>query len=626
MTQGLVRRGVLFYTAGMKKARDFLLSEMGFVIAVVVIGMFLSLYPMFYELARRNDIFPDRQFVLVYNFAPDYNAYLSKITQGIQGHFLVREYFTSEAHLPSLLQVFYVLLGRIGGLFSPNPEVAYHLGRIGFGLGWILAGWFFIKFTFANKLYRKLAFLLFVFGGNFPKIVPDQAGYGFAFLGQKWEQSMVGWSNLDPVRRMTFIPHWNAGHVMTVLSLLCLIKFLSHLSSLSNLRNLKYLGLSIVFGIFAGLILPPTLIIVYLILGFWFLYYIFPNLLRSAVQFFPGSKFASSGECDSSKIVQPPRKLAMKNLYPRHLLCYLSENKHLLICLFTYLLITFTTLVYNLWITQIYPWKALVETDLYVNKIVFPYWNYLVALGPVGFLGLAGAILVLFLHKEKYLWSSFWVLGMFVLIIFFDKAINWHDQTRFLEVGPELPLSILTVVLMSFIFGIFGKYRNSIMIFFTCLMMVMAGFLSVISIKAQNDFIDHKILGSYPPLSFGNYVVYPVKSVVEAINWLKINAHENDVILSGTTTGNHIPPYAGKYVYVGHGSQTVRYYPEKLPRAIEYYQGKINEENSLDFLRKNRITYVFYGPEEKTLGDYPVKAGYLMKAYEKKDVTIYKVK
>src|SRR3989338_5067481 len=189
-------------------------SENFFALLVLLIGISLSLSPMFYELSRRDEIFSDRQFVLVYNFAPDYNAYLSKIIQGIQGRWSVVEYFTSEAHRGSLLQIFYLSIGKIGSLFSSNPEFSYHLGRILFGAGWIWIGWLFIKFSFVSKFYRKIAFLFFVFGGNLPRLVDDQTGYGFLLLGKKWEQTLVGWSNLDPVRRMTFIPHWNAGHVM----------------------------------------------------------------------------------------------------------------------------------------------------------------------------------------------------------------------------------------------------------------------------------------------------------------------------------------------------------------------------------------------------------------------------
>jgi hypothetical protein len=570
----------------MEKISRIIKSEWAFVFFVVAVGMLASLYPMFYELLRKNSIFPDRYFVLVYNYAPDFNAYLSKIIQGIQGKFLVSEYFTSEPHSPSLLQIFYLWVGRIGGMFSPNPEFSYHLARVVFGLGWMLAGYLFIKFSFASKLYRKLAFLLFVFGGNFPKLVFDQNGYGFLFLGQKWEQSMVGWSNLDPVRRMTFIPHWNAGHLMSVLSLLFFIRFIE----MKN-RNIL-LVFSILFGIFAGLILPPTLIIVYATAGLWILWNIF---LRVLFLF----KISNSFQ--------------------------ISNLKFKIISYAIYFLFTFPTLVYNVWITQIYPWKALVETDLYVNKIVFPYWEYLVALGPMGILGLLGGVLVLILRKEKFYWSSFWVLGMYVLIIVFDKMIFWHDQTRFLEVGPELPLAILSVVALSTLFGVFGKLKNILMLFAIGSVMLMAVFLFSISIKAQTDFINHKILGSYPPLSLGNYVVYPFKTIMSGVFYLKNNATQNDVILSGDVTGNHIGAYAGRFVYVGHGSQTVHFYGEKVPLAKLFYQGGMSDFAAKEFLKQNRISLVFYGPEEKTWGDYPAKADYFEKVFENRDVVIYRV-
>ncbi len=301
----------------------------------------------------------------------------------------------------------------------------------------------------------------------------------------------------------------------------------------------------------------------------------------------------------------------------RRLLHRLSAVRNDITYFIIYFIFTFSVLIYNVWITQIYPWKALVETDLFVNKIVFPYFNYMLALGPVGFLGLFGAFLVLILKKEKLYFSSFWVLGMFILIIAFDKVIDWHDQTRFLSVGPELPLAILSVVTLKLL----GK---KLLVISTTIMMLMAAFLFTISITAQVDFINHKMLGSYPQLSLGNYVVYPVKTIMAGVEFIKKTAGSNEVTLSGPTTGNHIAAYAGKFVYVGHGSQTVRYYQEKQPRAIEFYQGRM--DNPQKFLKENYIKFVFYGPEEQTFGDYPLRAKFLKNVFQNKDVIIYKTR
>ncbi|MBI3384677.1 hypothetical protein HY030_00610 [Candidatus Gottesmanbacteria bacterium] len=616
-------------------------SEIFFLILVIIIGMGASLYPMFYELIHRHNIFPDREFVLVYNFAPDFNAYLSKIIQGIQGKWSVVEYFTSEAHKSSLLQIFYLISGRAGGLFSSNPEFTYHAIRIIFGIGWIITGWFFIKYSFTSKFYRKIALLFFVFGGNFPKLVKDTAGYGFPFLGKKWEPWIVGWSNLDPVKRMTFIPHWNAGHVLTVLSLLCFIRFISLINNQNShsgdppvggdsrirfwtrfdrearranqndeKKRIFYLIISILIGILAGLSMPPTLIIVYAILGLWMVWSFFLSLRGATFSLHERGDVAISLKTGPASAV-PYRTVTGLALSP-------------VFFFLLYFLLTFPTLLYNLWVTQFYPWKSLVETDLYVNKIVFPYADYLMGLGPLGFLGILGAVLVLIWKKEKLYWSAFWVLGMFSLIIFFDKFINWHDQTRFLEVGPELPLAILAVFSSTVIFRTFGKFRE-IAVGISCLaFMILATFLFAISLKAQTDFIDHKMLGAYPELSLGNYVVYPYKTIMEGVYFIKNNASFDDVTLSGPVVGNHIGAYAGRFVYIGHGSQTVRYYNEKLPKVKQFYAGLIGEKEVKVFLAENRIKYVFYGPEEKRFGDYPIKAEFLKRVFENKDVLIYK--
>lgn len=563
----------------MGKIKKFLTSDVFFVVLVCSLALFISFYPSIYEIQNAFRAFPDRYFILVHNFAADYHAYLSKIIQGLQGHWLVREYFTSEAHQGSLLQIFYLLLGQAGRIFSANAEQVYHASRLIFGLGWLLAGWWFIKFSFANKLYRKIAFLIFVFVANWPKIVTSPNGYGFPFLGQKWETTLVGWSNLDIVKRITFVPHWNAGHILTVASLLLFVKFLKS-------KKYRDLVLSGVVGLIAGFVLPPTLIIVYVILGLW--------VVCEIIKFWGTRSVAT------------------------HLSLFIG--------LFVYFIFTFPSLLYNLWVTQFYPWKALVETDLYVNKIVFPYWNYLIGLGPTAFLGLAAIPLVFLLKKEKLYWSAFWVLGMFLLIFVFDKFIIWHNQTRFIEVGPELPLAVLSVVTLSSLAQFFGKIKRVILIFFTILLFFPSIFLMIVSVKAQTDFIDHKLAANYPSLSFGNYVVYPTRDFMEGVFFLAKNTTEKEVILSGPTSGNHIAAYAGRFVYIGHGSQTVRFYEEKLPAVTRFYSGQMADKEAKKFLQDNRVTDVFFGPEEKQWGDWVRKKPFLELVYINGEVRIYKVK
>src|SRR3989338_3090785 len=87
----------------------------------------LSFVPTFYEYYSRNKIPPERFFVLEHNYNFDYNFYLSRIRQGIEGKWLVREKYYNQPHKSSLFQIIYVYLGKFGGLLGFGPIAIYQI-------------------------------------------------------------------------------------------------------------------------------------------------------------------------------------------------------------------------------------------------------------------------------------------------------------------------------------------------------------------------------------------------------------------------------------------------------------------------------------------------------------------
>ncbi len=82
--------------------------------ALITFFVLFSLVPTGYELLRKNDLHPDRQFELVHNFYTDYNFYLSRIRQGIEGTPLVQEKYTSEPHRGPCFKLCILLWGGWG--------------------------------------------------------------------------------------------------------------------------------------------------------------------------------------------------------------------------------------------------------------------------------------------------------------------------------------------------------------------------------------------------------------------------------------------------------------------------------------------------------------------------------
>ena len=144
-----------------------------------------------------------------------------------------------------------------------------------------------------------------------------------------------------------------------------------------------------------------------------------------------------------------------------------------------------------------------------------------------------------------------------------------------------------------------------------------------VSLKAQKMFIDAKIAAGYPLIPQLPYVVYPDRQVMDAIFWLRDNTDHEAVVLTAETLGSMLPAYSGNTVYLGHGNQTV-YFEQKMALMKRFYQGLMTRQEMKDFLQSNRLTYVFYGPEERQIGKL-LPVDFLAPVFQNDQTTIYQV-
>jgi hypothetical protein len=88
----------------------------------------------------------------------------------------------------------------------------------------------------------------------------------------------------------------------------------------------------------------------------------------------------------------------------------------------------------------------------------------------------------------------------------------------------------------------------------------------------------------------------------EAYRWLSMNGLPGSVILTGPKAGNRIPAYANLRVIYGHPFETIDA-EEQLELVEKFYSSEISVNEFLSMIRDLYVTYVFYGPEEKALGE-----------------------
>jgi len=142
----------------------------------------------------------------------------------------------------------------------------------------------------------------------------------------------------------------------------------------------------------------------------------------------------------------------------------------------------------------------------------------------------------------------------------------------------------------------------------------------------QKDFVDQKVAAGWPEIAMNNYIVYPAKGFIEAISYIDDALPKDAIMLSDMVAGNYIVARTGRTVYVGHDNTVRR--EEKEAQAKAFFSGTMDPKSAYQFMKTERISHVFFGPQEKedggveALGDvYP----FLHTIYGTYTVTIYQV-
>lgn len=563
--------------------------------SVLIVGFLsFSLAPSVYELTRAGDLHPNREFELIHNFPTDYNFYLSRIRQGLEGRWTVVEKYTSEVHSGSFIHGIYLLMGKAGAIVRVPVWRAgdiYHMARVVLATVLLIAIAEFCKKSFgtgrrgvadgipekrSNIPYTSthvgiLAFLLAVTASSWPKLVAVANGsivpatlenlFNWRFGGY-----MAWWSVMDSLQRITFIPHLLIGQALIVVLILLVT------GSAMRKKN----GYPVFAGLLAfalGMIFPPGLIFVYAVMGIWVLL---------------------SGKSFRQWLV-PYGAIVM---------------------------ISVPSLVYLWLMTGMYPWKRLAEVDI-IRPLPFDYAEYFRAMGPMLPLGVAGAVLVLLFWETAMLPAVAWVIAWGALLGLF-AFIPQQSPLRFSEMIPHVPLGVLTVYFFLRISNLcrlryLGKWMAVVLV-------VLGLFHMYSSYLWQKDFVDHKIRATLPLVPTGSYVMYPLKDFTAAIRYLADVNDRNGVILSESTAGNYIPVLSGNYVYAGHDNTVA--FEAKKEKVKEFFAGRMDLSAAKAWVRETRASYVFYGPQEREDGggvDLRTAYPFLSEVYKNTAVTVYRI-
>lgn len=524
---------------------------------LILILITLSISPNFYFYFKTP---VESIYTFLHNSVSDYPYYVSFIRQGIYDRTTTIDQFTTEPQSSGFIHIFYLWLGRIGGVFSLSPILIYFLARVILGVIFLLVSYRFIAYFLKLKWQRLLAFIFFISSSSFPHVVRTDKGIEFwPFLS--W------WTEIDPFRRATFIPHFLMGRIGLAAGLLLLLY-------LFETYNIRYLLYAVIVGVVVGLAHPPSLGMIYYILGMYFV---------TKLIFFTSRNFF-----------------------------LISPVLRALLFVFLFVLFTSPSLIYiHRTTNNIFPWTLMKAQESLFYAISLP--EYFLALGPIFVLGLLG---ILFSFKGESLILTLWVIIDIVMIplsrvIAFTPLplrIPTFANIRFLSMAIQLPLAILAVFFLVFVKEHFGKK------FFW----VIIGLYTILTIIMYPGSIS----GQLQDFSSVPQFVYPKKALIEAFNFLEDFGNEEDVVLTSADNSLLLPFFARNKIYFGQNIYTNNNI-SKSKEAEEFFAGGMTKCEAYKLVNEGKIHYLLI--DEDRFKEKMKQYSFLKQTYAKDQVYIYEV-
>ena len=445
----------------------------------------------------------------------------------------------------------YLVMGKVGtwgGVPWVRVGDVYHVARVVLAITLVALIAEFCKTSFRkhrSMFWMLLSFLFAMTASSWPKLVEVDgvwpAGNAWQSLaGWRFGGYMAWWSVMDSLQRITFIPHVLAGQALIVF----LVMSLTLPTALKSGMYVLMLG---VLAFVLGMVFPPGLVFVYAVMGIW---------------------VVLSGK----------------------------RYKQWLVPYGVVVMMSVPALLYLGLMTGMYPWKRLAEVDI-IRPLPFDYAEYMKAMGPMLPLWLVGLVVALISWETAIFPAVAWVIAWAALLGIF-AFVPQQSPLRFSEMIPHVPLGVLTGYLFYKMYAVRSLRYVGVL---ASIVLVGIGFFHMYSSYLwQRDFIDHKIRATLPLVPTGSYVMYPLKDFVAAMGYIQDVSKGQGVVLSETTAGNYIPAYIGNTVYAGHDN-TVRFEAKK-EMIKEFFAGRMSIDKARTWVEESRITYIFFGPQEREDG------------------------
>jgi hypothetical protein len=494
----------------------------------------------------------------------DIHSHLAKMQQGYRGEWQYRILFTPEPHPGAYVNTFYIGLGHLARLLGLNLVATYHLARLFFGFFLLIVSYVFAAFFLDKAADRRLAYFLICFSS------------GLGWLALLVCGSFVT-GDITPVD-FWFIEMYTFFCVM-VFPHTCLALALLLMTFGLIVYHIEGAGWSVVAGaalcaVLVCLIHPYTLLVIDLVVAAYWLV----AVLRRRITF--GSRLPG---------------LLVLGLVPLPLAFYqytaISSNP-----------------VFAAWQVQSTTFSP-------------PSWHYVLGYGVLLALAIPGGWWAL---KQEARWP---LLPLWLLIVtpLLYAPVVFNLQRRMIE-GAHVPLCILATVGMTFyVLPAVGRSRLARFLaahgYPAARLKLLVRNLLVALTLPSTLFL---ILSASLAAAAGQPDLVHSASEIAGVDWLAVHTTPEDTILALYDLGGFIPGRIGRRVFIGHWAETLDV--ENKQAAAARFFGNANDAEHRALLDRYDITYVFFGPRERSPGGFePGLADYLSLEYRHQDVDIYRV-
>ena len=217
--------------------------------------------------------------------------------------------------------------------------------------------------------------------------------------------------------------------------------------------------------------------------------------------------------------------------------------------------------------------------------------------------------------KNPYLFF----LSVWSIIVWFLIFIPFQFQRR-LANAWHLPITIIASTSLYYLYSYFKAKKNWHSFLLKYFIFQFIGALLITSTFFA-------VAAEIMIILWNRYPVYINRDIYGGLLWLKERAAGEDIILSSAISGNIIPAFTGRKVYIGHGHQTTDWYAKFYASELFFFGNNSADSKKNSWLKEQGIDYVFFGDKERSLGGFePSSKPYLSPVYSSEHLIIYRVK